>query len=46
MITRIFGRSIPVIVHELEYYDEIADQNEKANPRELVDGFVAWIRSA
>jgi hypothetical protein len=26
-IARLFGRPIPVLIHELEYYDEIAEQN-------------------
>lgn len=42
-ITRIFGRPIPVLVHELEYYDEIAEQNRLANPGGLADGLVRWI---
>jgi hypothetical protein len=44
-VERLFGRSIPVIVHELEYYDEIAEQNLRANPAGLADGLVNWIRS-
>lgn len=42
-ISRIFGRPIPVLVHELEYYDEIAEQNRLANPGGLADGLVRWI---
>lgn len=38
-----FGRSIPVLIHELEYYDTIAEQNEIANPKEVVKEFVDWI---
>lgn len=35
-----FGKAIPVIIHELEYYDEIAKQNIEANSYELVEEFV------
>jgi hypothetical protein len=44
-LERLFGRPIPVIVHELEYYDEIAEQNLRANPPGVADGLVDWIRS-
>ncbi len=44
-IRDIFGRSIPVIIHELEYYDEIAAQNCEANGGDLVSGLVGWIDS-
>jgi hypothetical protein len=35
-----FGKAIPVIIHELEYYEEIANQNIEANGYELVEEFV------
>ena len=38
-----FGRSIPVLIHELEYYDTIAEQNQRANPEEAVKEFANWI---
>jgi hypothetical protein len=42
-IERIFGRPIPVLIHELEYYAEIAAQNLAANPPGVVpDEFVRW----
>ena len=44
-VERVFGRPIPVLVHELEYYDEIARQNERANPGGLAGPFAAWIDS-
>jgi hypothetical protein len=31
-------------VHELEYYEEIAAQNEAANPPGLVVDFIRWVR--
>lgn len=44
-IVRLIGRPVPVLIHELEYYDRIADQNEAANPPGLVDDFTRWVRS-
>ncbi len=44
-IVRIFGNPLPVLIHELEYDDEIAEQNVRANPPGVVpDGFVRWCR--
>lgn len=43
-ITRIFGRPIPVLIHELEYYETIAAQNLAANPPGLVEDFVRFCR--
>ena len=43
-IEQIFGRSIPILVHELEYYDVIAMQNLAANPPGVADDFVTWCR--
>lgn len=43
VVVRLFGRSIPLLVHELEYYDQIATQNELANPPGLCAEFVSWI---
>jgi len=38
-----FGKKIPVIIHELEYYDKIADQNIKANSLEVIGmDFIAF----
>jgi hypothetical protein len=42
-ISRVFGQSIPVLIHELEYYDLIAAQNRQANPDGLADAFCAWV---
>ncbi len=44
-IVRMFGRPLPVLIHELEYYEEIAAQNEAANPGGLVDDFARWVRA-
>lgn len=37
-----FGKEIPILIHELEYYEEIAIQNIKANGKELVEDFVEF----
>jgi hypothetical protein len=42
-IERVFGRAIPVLIHELEYSGEIAEQNLRANPAGLADDFARWI---
>lgn len=44
-IQEVFHRDIPVIVHELEYYDAIANITESANPDGLAANFVSWVRS-
>ncbi len=39
------GKPLPIIVHELEYFDEIAIANERVNPSGLLpSGFFAWCR--
>ncbi len=38
-----FSRQIPILIHEYEYYDEIARQNERANPSEIIKEFVTWV---
>jgi hypothetical protein len=43
VIERTFSRPIPVIVHELEYYDEIATLNKEVNPGPLIAAFLDWI---
>ncbi|MBD5519130.1 MAG: DUF4303 domain-containing protein [Lachnospiraceae bacterium] len=37
-----FSKEIPVLILELEYYEEIAEQNLKANPAETVKEFVKF----
>lgn len=44
-IVRVLGRPVPVLIHELEYYEEIAAQNEAANPPGLTAPFTAWVRA-
>jgi hypothetical protein len=43
LIERVFGRPIPVLIHELEYYPQIAEQNERANPPGLTAEFTRWV---
>jgi len=43
-VVRVFGRPIPVLIHELEYYEAIAEQNIAANPPGLVDDFARYCR--
>lgn len=40
-----FGREIPIIIHELEYYEQIAVQNEACNPPGAISEFAYWVRS-
>jgi hypothetical protein len=44
-IALVFGRPIPVLIHEMEYYREIAEQNLRANPEGLADEFARWIEA-
>lgn len=44
LIEELFSRPVPVIIHELEYYDEIAVQNIEANGSALASDIAAWIR--
>ncbi|MEV6416811.1 hypothetical protein [Kribbella sp. NPDC051718] len=45
VIEKVFGRPIPVIVHELEHQPHHADWAIAGNPPGLVAGYVAWIAS-
>lgn len=45
VIESAIGKPVPVIVHELEYYDGIARRTEAANPPGLADDFTAWVRT-
>lgn len=44
LIEHTLGRRVPVVIHELEYYEQIAHQTEAANPPGLADDFAAWVR--
>ncbi|MDD7166079.1 MAG: hypothetical protein PUI31_05345 [Clostridia bacterium] len=39
ILTDKFGKELPILIHELEYYDEIAEQNIEANGEDLVSDF-------
>lgn len=41
-IKETFGREIPVLIHELEYYYEIGEQNIRANGVELAGEFAGF----
>ena len=41
LLTKKFGKEIPILIHELEYYDEIAEQNIAANG---TDGLLDFIK--
>lgn len=43
VIRQVFGKDIPVLIHELEYYDAPVNWTLKANPKGLVDEFVEWV---
>lgn len=45
LIDRAIGHQVPVLIHELEYYEQIARQTEAANPSGLADDFTAWVRN-
>lgn len=39
-----FKKDIPILIHELEYYDTIAEQNLRANPADTVADFVRFCK--
>jgi hypothetical protein len=43
IIIQKFSREIPIIIHELEYYDKVIEWNKRANPLNLVADFEKWI---
>lgn len=45
VIESTIGKPVPVILHELEYYEGIARRTEAANPPGLADDFTAWVRT-
>ena len=42
LLKDIFGREIPILIHELEYYEKIARQNMEANGETLDRDFVSF----
>jgi len=45
VIKAAFGKNIPILIHELEYYDDTLDWSLKSNPQGLVDEFSEWVKS-
>jgi hypothetical protein len=43
-VVDVFGRPLPIILHDLEYNNQIADKTENANPPGLADEFISWVR--
>ncbi|MBY0413989.1 MAG: hypothetical protein K2Q18_07480 [Bdellovibrionales bacterium] len=43
VIKKALGREVPILLHELEYYDRIAEQTKKANPARLANDFYNWV---
>ncbi|QEY26996.1 hypothetical protein [Neisseria zalophi] len=39
------NKKIPILVHELEYYDKIVEQNKIINPNGEANEFIKWIYS-
>ncbi|GIJ96196.1 hypothetical protein CAPN001_07650 [Capnocytophaga stomatis] len=42
VIEKTFGNDIPIIIHELEYYDEPIRWTKKANPAKLIKEFIKY----
>lgn len=40
-----FGKEIPVIIHELEYYELPMSWTRKGNPKELISEFEEWYKT-
>jgi hypothetical protein len=45
IIQQVFKRAVPILIHELEYYLEIAHITERANPPGLTKEFSNWLES-
>jgi hypothetical protein len=45
VIARQFSGQVPIVIHELEYYDDIAIQTRRANPPGWTNDFESWIAS-
>lgn len=43
IITQKFGRTIPIIIHDLEYYDKLTKVTLASNPPGVADEFVRWV---
>ncbi|MFI6979242.1 hypothetical protein ACIBSV_11730 [Embleya sp. NPDC050154] len=45
VIQESLGRPVPILIHELEYYDDVARWTEHANPPDLANEFTNWVRN-
>lgn len=45
LITELFGRPIPIILHDLEYHEGTVDLTSAANPPDVIQPFVEWVES-
>ena len=45
IIKKVFGKSIPIIIHELEYYDKPIDWTKKGNPTGIANEFIEWVET-
>lgn len=45
VIEKKFGKNIPIIVHDLEYYDEPIHWTVSANPPELIEEFLRFAKN-
>ena len=45
VVSRATSPKVPILVHDLEYTDAIADQNDRCNPNGVADKFIRWIRT-
>ena len=45
IIKEVFGKSIPIIIHELEYYDKPVNWTKKGNPTGIVNQFIDWVEN-
>lgn len=39
------GKPVPIIIHDLEYYDKVVDTTRAANPSGVADEFIEWVNS-
>jgi hypothetical protein len=45
IVKDVFDKSVPIIIHELEYYDKHVDWTKKGNPNGTVTKFVDWVEN-
>lgn len=45
LLADLFGRSVPIILHDLEFHEGTVDLATAANPPEVIRPFVEWVDS-